>query len=161
MLGELREAEDLSVVMLEKRQKFLGQDHPDTLHAMGNLATAYGKLGKFKEAEELGIVGLEQRRTTQGKDYSPDTLLAMGNLATPCYFMNKFKEVEQLYVELLDRPTALPGADHPDTLLTENYLASTHQAMNNNSQRQTGASLPHPFMGHKTTDCLRKPCQCS
>ncbi|KAJ6548012.1 hypothetical protein DFH09DRAFT_1281725 [Mycena vulgaris] len=132
-LGKFQEAEELEVVVLEKWRKSLGEDHPEALHTMGNLASTYYKQGKLQEAEELEVAVLEKRRKILGEDH-PETLRAIGNLAATCYDLNKFKEAEQLYVELLDRQTALLGADHPETLCTANYLSSTSQAMDNNSQ---------------------------
>jgi hypothetical protein len=43
----------MEVVVLEKQKQVLGDDHPDTLLAMGNLAVTYCCLNKLPEAEEL------------------------------------------------------------------------------------------------------------
>jgi hypothetical protein len=42
----------------------LGEKHPDTLRAMGNLASTYWQQGRSKEAEELDLRVLELRRGT-------------------------------------------------------------------------------------------------
>jgi hypothetical protein len=52
-LKEFTKAEELEVVVLEKRKQLLGDDHPDTLRAMGNLALTYRSLNKPKKAKEL------------------------------------------------------------------------------------------------------------
>jgi hypothetical protein len=40
-------------VALKKHRKLLGEDHPDTIRIMRNLAETYRKLEKVPEAEEL------------------------------------------------------------------------------------------------------------
>ncbi|KAJ7657089.1 hypothetical protein B0H17DRAFT_1021310, partial [Mycena rosella] len=77
----LKDAEQLQLAVLEYREGILGDSHPDTLWAMGNLAWTYYELRQFKEAEQLGVVVLEKGRKILGEDH-PDTLLAMGNLAS-------------------------------------------------------------------------------
>jgi hypothetical protein len=39
--------------MVELSEKVLGEDHPDTLTIMNNLAGLLHKQGKYEEAEEL------------------------------------------------------------------------------------------------------------
>jgi hypothetical protein len=55
-------------------------EHPDTIHAMANLASTYGKLGKYTEAEKLEIQVLDARNRILGVEH-PDTIHAMANLA--------------------------------------------------------------------------------
>jgi hypothetical protein len=38
---------------METRKRVFGQEHPDTLTSMANLALTYWKQGRWKEAEEL------------------------------------------------------------------------------------------------------------
>ena len=40
-LGNLKEAEELELQVLDMRKKLLGAEHPDTLLSMGNLARTY------------------------------------------------------------------------------------------------------------------------
>jgi hypothetical protein len=65
---------------MEARKRILGLEHPETLLAIGNLASTYCEQGRWKEAEELEIQVIEARKRILGLEY-PDTLLAMGNLA--------------------------------------------------------------------------------
>jgi hypothetical protein len=37
------------------RNRLLGEDHPDTITAMNNLAITYESLGKYADAEKLEI----------------------------------------------------------------------------------------------------------
>ena len=40
---------------MQTRKRVLGEEHPDTLTCMGNLASAYRNQGWWKEADELHI----------------------------------------------------------------------------------------------------------
>jgi hypothetical protein len=77
--GRYEEAKELNHVMLENYKEVLGDNHPDTLRAMGSLAVSYHGLGQFHKAEELNILVLEKRKQSLGDDH-PDTLLTMRNL---------------------------------------------------------------------------------
>jgi hypothetical protein len=48
-----QEAEKLDLEVLNGRKKTLGDDHPDTLKAMANLASTYGESGNLECAERL------------------------------------------------------------------------------------------------------------
>jgi hypothetical protein len=52
-LGEFHKAEELGVLVLEKQKRVFGDDHPDTLRVIRNLALTYRCLNKLTEAEEL------------------------------------------------------------------------------------------------------------
>ena len=58
----------------------LGDDHPDTLTSMDNLAVTRGNLGDLDGARELHEQALTARRRVLGDDH-PDTLTSMNNLA--------------------------------------------------------------------------------
>jgi hypothetical protein len=50
-LGKYVDAEKLQVQVLDMRNRLLGEDHPDTINAMNNLAIIYKCLGKCANAE--------------------------------------------------------------------------------------------------------------
>ncbi|KAF7778938.1 hypothetical protein Agabi119p4_3283 [Agaricus bisporus var. burnettii] len=66
--GQWKEAEALQVMVVEKRKRLLGDDHPHTLTSMGNLALTYWNLGQRKEAEELEVM-MEKRQQLSDDDY--------------------------------------------------------------------------------------------
>jgi hypothetical protein len=80
---------------MEKRRELLGEDHPDTLRAMGNLAATYGILGRFLQAEELGAEALEKYRKLLGEDHGV-TIRMMCNLALTYRTFDKVPEAEEL-----------------------------------------------------------------
>ncbi|KAJ6503124.1 hypothetical protein DFH09DRAFT_1289487 [Mycena vulgaris] len=124
----LKDAEQLYLVVVQQRRNGLGEDHLDTLCAMGNLATTYHTLGKLQEAEELEVVVLEKRRKILGEDH-PDTLLAMGNHASTYHKLGKCQEAEQIQVVVLEKRRKILGEDHPEALRAMMNLAWTYQAL--------------------------------
>ncbi|KAJ6506434.1 hypothetical protein DFH09DRAFT_282256 [Mycena vulgaris] len=126
--GRLKDAEQLYLKVLEYQRSVLGEDHLDTLYAMGNLALTYINLGKFQEAEELGLVVLEKQRKILGEDH-PDTLRTMGNLASTYGQVGKLQEAEELEVVVLEKRREILGEDHPDTLHAMGNLASSYHKL--------------------------------
>ncbi|KAJ7698196.1 hypothetical protein B0H14DRAFT_2417958, partial [Mycena olivaceomarginata] len=73
----------------------LGEEHPGTLIAMGNLALSYSALGRSKEAAELETVVLEKRKLLLGEEH-PETLIAMGNLTASYSTLGRSNEAADL-----------------------------------------------------------------
>ena len=78
--GQWKEAERLLLQAMQTTKRVLGEEHPDTLAAMGNLAATYRNQGKWKEAEELQVYVMQTTKRVLGEEH-PDTLSAMANLA--------------------------------------------------------------------------------
>ncbi|KAJ6471989.1 hypothetical protein C8R45DRAFT_1164663 [Mycena sanguinolenta] len=114
-VGRHTDAEDLDVKEVEKQNKLLGEDHPDTLTAKYNLAITYRDLGRFEQAEKLQMVILEKRRKLLGHDHLL-TLTAVHNLAITYYCLGRSEEAEKLQVVVLEKRRKLLGDDHPNTL---------------------------------------------
>jgi hypothetical protein len=53
--GRYNVAEELGVQVMETTKRVLGDEHPDTLTGMGNLASTYMNQGRWREAEELNV----------------------------------------------------------------------------------------------------------
>ncbi|KAJ7765908.1 hypothetical protein DFH07DRAFT_916200 [Mycena maculata] len=126
--GRPKDAAALESLVLEKRWKIPGEDHPETLGAMRCLAAAYLRLGKFKEAEALEVVVLEKQRKTLGEDH-PGTLCTMGNLAVAYRELGQLQKAEQLGVVILEKQIKIHGEDHPDTLVAMGNLANTYHEL--------------------------------
>ncbi|KAJ7818115.1 hypothetical protein B0H14DRAFT_2601539 [Mycena olivaceomarginata] len=69
---QFKEAKTLQVQVLEKQRQGPGEDHPDTLLVMSNLASTYNALGQFEEAEKLYVEVLQMQKIFLGED-DPDT----------------------------------------------------------------------------------------
>ena len=68
------------VAVLAVRKRVLGEEHPLTLTAAGNLALTYGQQGKHAEAETLQVAVLAARKRVLGEEH-PNTLTSANNLA--------------------------------------------------------------------------------
>ncbi|KAJ3270862.1 hypothetical protein HK104_004830 [Borealophlyctis nickersoniae] len=110
----------MHVDCLERRRRVLGEDHPDTLDTVGNLAFSYNEQGKYEKAEPLYVDCLERRRLVLGEDH-PRTLLSINNLAASYINQRKYDMAEPLLVHCLERRRGL--LDHPDTLRSISNLA--------------------------------------
>ncbi|KAJ6547953.1 hypothetical protein DFH09DRAFT_1281702 [Mycena vulgaris] len=122
----LKDAEQLDLAVLELRRSVLGEDHLDTLYAMGSLAATYINLGKLQEAEELEVVVREKLSNILGEDH-PNTLWTMGNLAWTYHSLGKFKEAEELGVVMLEKRRKILGEDHLETLHAMENVADTYR----------------------------------
>ena len=74
--GNLEEAEQLGVQVLDMRKKVLGAEHPDTLISMANLAKTYFDQGNLKKAEQLEVQVLDMRKKVLETGH-PDILRGM------------------------------------------------------------------------------------
>ncbi|KAF8864851.1 FabD/lysophospholipase-like protein [Acephala macrosclerotiorum] len=122
--GRWKEAEELDVQVMETRKTLLGQEHPDTLTSIANLAATYRKQGRWKEAEELEVQVIKTRKTLLGQEHL-DTLTSIANLAVTYWEQGRWKEAEELEVQVMERRKTLLGQEHPDTLTSMNNLAFT------------------------------------
>ncbi|KAJ7713117.1 P-loop containing nucleoside triphosphate hydrolase protein [Mycena metata] len=126
--GKFKDAQAIAEQVLEKSKFLLGDDHVDTLSAMGNLASTYLELGEFQKAKELKVLVLEKRTKLLGEDH-PDTLFAMGNLARTYSNLGELQKAMELEVLVLEKRRKLLGVDHPDTLRAMANLAVTHYTL--------------------------------
>ncbi|KAF6785731.1 Kinesin light chain 5, partial [Colletotrichum musicola] len=101
MLGNYSKAEVIVQQAVSTRAEILGQEHPDTLTSMGNLASTYRNQGRWKEAEELEVRVMETFKRVLGEEH-PDTLTSMGNLASTYTNQGRWKEAEELEVRVME-----------------------------------------------------------
>ncbi|KFG77601.1 hypothetical protein MANI_021620 [Metarhizium anisopliae] len=78
--GRFLSAFELREKIFEASQRTLGDEHPDTLDAMNNLANSYRDLGRRQEAMELEEKAFEASQRTLGDEH-PDTRDALTNLS--------------------------------------------------------------------------------
>ena len=124
--GYWKEAEKLYVQVMETRKRVLGEEHPDTLKGIVNLASTYWKQGYLKEAEELEVHVMKISLKVLGKEHL-DTLTSMGNLASTYQNQGQWKEAEQLEVQVLETRKRVLEVEHPHTLKSMGNLASTYR----------------------------------
>jgi hypothetical protein len=78
--GWTKDALQLTEEVLRLQKSKLGEDHPETLGSMANLANRYSEAGRRSEALQLTEEVLKLRKSKLGEDH-PDTLTSMANLA--------------------------------------------------------------------------------
>ena len=100
---------------MEVRRTVLGEEHPDTLTSMANLATAYLNQERWKEAEELELPVMEVRQRVLGEEH-PSTLTIMANLAVTYWARGRHQEAQELALQVLEKWKTVLGDSHPRTL---------------------------------------------
>ncbi len=123
--GRWKEAETLVVQVMEFRKKVLGDEHPETLASMNNLAVLYDNQGKYEAAEPLYVETLRLSKQVLGDEH-PETLTSMNNLALLYDNQGKYEAAEPLYVETLRLSKQVLGDEHPQTLTSMNNLAGLY-----------------------------------
>jgi tetratricopeptide (TPR) repeat protein len=124
--GRYEEAEELQVQVMQTTKRVLGDEHPDTLTSIDNLASTYWKQGRWKEAEELQMQVMQTTKSVLGDDHL-DTLISMANLALTYSDQGRWKEAEELQVQVMQTTERMLGDEHPDTLTSIGNLASTYR----------------------------------
>ncbi|KAH6986840.1 hypothetical protein EDB80DRAFT_655789 [Ilyonectria destructans] len=126
-IGNYRAAENLGEKAVKTRVNMLGEEHPDTLSNMADLALTYWNQGRWKEAEELQVRVMETRKNILGEEH-PDTLSSMNNLALTYRDQWRWKEAEELQVRVMETTKTMLGEEHPATLTSTVNLASTYRS---------------------------------
>ena len=80
MQRRFEEAAPLALAAAEGQKRVYGDDHPDALSALNNLALLYQYLGRYEEAGPLHLQVLEARKRVLG-DKHPITATTLYNLA--------------------------------------------------------------------------------
>ncbi|KAJ7754798.1 hypothetical protein B0H16DRAFT_1541826 [Mycena metata] len=120
--GKYTEASKLLADVAEKQRKLNGDDHPQTLLALENLALTFHSLGQFNEAAELQSKVLAKRQRDLGEGHQ-DTVLAMNNLALTYRWLGRYKEAEELQILTLEKQRKIKSVDHSTTLHAMHDLA--------------------------------------
>ncbi|KAF4626630.1 hypothetical protein G7Y89_g11531 [Cudoniella acicularis] len=120
--GRYNEAEGQFIEVFKTKKRVLGQEHPDTLTSMANLASTYRNQGRWKEAEDLDVLVMETRKRVLGQGH-PSTLTSIANLASTFWNQGRWKEAEDLDVLVMETSSKVLGQEHPDTLTSMNNLA--------------------------------------
>lgn len=92
-----------------------GDEHPDTLSGMANLASTYTLQGQWLDAAALEETVVKLRTRKIGAEH-PDTLRAMHKLALTYEQLMELQSAEALELEVLSTRMKVLGHTHPDTL---------------------------------------------
>ena len=120
--GRYREAVQFGKDCLELTARILGEEHPDTLATMHNLALVLRGQGEHAQARALYEKVLEAWRRILGEEH-PDTLATMHNLALVLRDQGELAQARALCEKVLEARRHILGEEHPDTLATTRNLA--------------------------------------
>ncbi len=117
------EAEVLNREVLAIRRKLLGDQDPEVVISLSNLAIEVrAQEGGLAKSETMFRDVLAMNRKLLG-DESPGVANSLHDLAFTLWKLNKFSEAESLFLEALEmRRKLLPG-DHPRLAMTRNDFA--------------------------------------
>jgi len=135
--GREAEAEASYKEVLGIRRRVLGAEHPDTLMSMTDLASTLQQEGRYSEAERLLREELDIDRRVVGPEH-PNTLFAVQQLARILdregwnsndgrYANGRYAEAEKLERDVLEVRRRVLGPEHPSTLFSVLFLATTLQ----------------------------------
>ncbi len=120
--GWFDKAQGMAEASLQARERVLGEDHPDTLSSMTNLALIHLKQGRLAIAEELLVQVSKLKKQMLGEQH-PDTLVSMTNLASTYQEQGRLAEAEELLIQVVKTEKQVLVKEHPDTLTSMNNLA--------------------------------------
>jgi hypothetical protein len=126
--GEYRAARRRLTHAVEVRTRLLGEEHPATLVAIGNLALVLQEMGELSAARELHERVLVVRRRVLGDEHR-ETLVSMNNLALVVREMGELPAARELHEQELAVCRRVLGDEHRDTLVSMNNLAVVVWAM--------------------------------
>ncbi|KAH7117464.1 hypothetical protein EDB81DRAFT_733687, partial [Dactylonectria macrodidyma] len=110
--------------VLKDRIRTLGNEHPDTIKAMSNLANTLADQGQLHEATSMQREVLQKSQQSLGTEH-PDTISVMSNLACTLLDQGQLDEAAGMQRVVLEKRQRIFGDDHPDTISAMHNLAST------------------------------------
>ena len=110
-------AETLYRHVLEITRRVLGDEHPDTLGSMNNLAETLRAQGDLDGARRIQEQVLETRRRILGDDH-PDTLASMNNLALTLSHQGDLAGARKIGEEVLETRRRILGNEHSGTSIS-------------------------------------------
>ena len=111
-----------------RRRGLLGEEHPDTLTSMSNLAETLGTLGDLRPARAPARQVVAVRRRVLGEAH-PDTLTSMNNVAAMLFRAGDAQSARALQQAVLEECRRVLGDEHPETLRSMNNLAQSLRAL--------------------------------
>lgn len=108
--------------LYELRRSTLGDDHPDTIKSLSDLAEAQFKIGKYKSSCVLYERVYETSRRVLGEAH-PDTLVSLGNLSQASMRAGDIKGAVEISERVYEAKKLVLGENHPSTLVALLNLA--------------------------------------
>lgn len=125
--GSYKQAETLYKEALATRRAVLGEQHPDTVRSLNNLAVLYQNLGRYKEVYPLFKEVLAIRQVVLGEQH-PDTATSLYNLGELYRDQGRYEEAEPLLKEALAVWQTVLGEQHPNVARGFNNLGLLYRS---------------------------------
>jgi tetratricopeptide (TPR) repeat protein len=139
--GQLAASAERGAACVELARRCLGEDHEQTLNAMGTLAWTLRASGEFRRAMELQEAVLRYRTAELGGEHV-DTLTAMSSLASTLAALGELDRARELLERVVSLRRIRLGPAHPETLLATAELAGTlHERGDDASARRVVSEL--------------------
>lgn len=120
--GFFASARRLTSVALDLRRQQLGEEHPDTLTSMSDLAEISREQASFNDARKLHERVLEGRRRVLGKEHA-DTLASLNNLSGALHGQGDILGAREMLESVLETASRVLGEKHPVTYSAMNNLS--------------------------------------
>ena len=125
--GDCARARQFNERAVEVRMQLLGEDHPDTLVAINNLAGTLRTQGDYGGARTLQEHVVRAQILALGTEH-PNTLTSLSNLAVTLRVQGDYDGARNLHERALDARRRVLGEEHPDTLMSTSNLAEMLRA---------------------------------
>jgi tetratricopeptide (TPR) repeat protein len=132
--GDLAGARALQEEILANRKQTLGDEHPDTLFALNNLAVTLDAQGEVRVAREMMQRVLELRTKVLGPEHRY-TLATLRNLGAICLRERDYATARKYLEGALAKSLRAFGPEHYETLNAAYHLVITLVQMNDSSGR--------------------------
>jgi hypothetical protein len=121
-LGKYKDALVVYGEVYEIRKRIFGENHPDTIIAMGSIGRCMTYIGNFEEALKLKKEVYERLKVILG-DNHPNILLSLNNIARDLSALGRFEEALEINQKVYEDMKSAFGKNHPITLRVLNNIA--------------------------------------
>ena len=158
-MGRYADAEPLYRVALETSRRLLGNEHPDTIRQISNMARPLTSLRRYADAEPLYREALETSRRRLGNE-DPQTINLIGKLASLLARLGLYAEAEPLSREAVDTSRRILGDEDSDTLRHINNMALLFFRQGRYAEAETlnreALAASRRIMGDEHPDTIRQ-----
>ena len=127
-IGDYQKGLELNLKVAELRKVVLGENHPDYLGSLNNLASSYSLLGDYQKGLEIFLKIADIQKETLG-DKHPDYLTVLNNLALSYSDIGDYQKGLELNLKVAELRKVVLGENHPDYLGSLNNLASSYSLL--------------------------------
>lgn len=148
--------------VLDRQEKTLGSEHPDTLMCANNLALVCWDQGRLDLAEETMRSVIEINRKVLGQSHSHTLKITTGS-ARILKDQKQYDDSLVLYRRAILGLRKALGSDHPYNIKLSNEFEKLEEEMGTNLQSKTSISGTHlnfppsQALGSETSVCMKPP----